>query len=150
MRPSEELARHRARWSLLLYRAIAARLGLTLNEALCATALALDGAQTPGALARRLGLTTGGAITAVIDRLEAAGLARRVRDARDRRRTLVEPLRGAPFPDCTGLADLPDERLRVLLDWLRAENAALAALLSETRPDGGAATPGTSAGAPAR
>ena len=42
----------------------------------------------------RAGLTAGGAITGVIDRLEAAGLVHRVRDEIDRRRVLVTPKRG--------------------------------------------------------
>ena len=44
---------------------------------------------TAGRLAKATGLTTG-AITSVIDRLERAGYARRVRDETDRRRVLVE------------------------------------------------------------
>lgn len=45
---------------------------------------------TAGELARKSGLTTG-AVTAVLDRLERAGYARRLRDAADRRRVLAEP-----------------------------------------------------------
>ena len=44
---------------------------------------------TAGELAVESGLTTG-AVTAVIDRLERAGFARRVRDERDRRKVKVE------------------------------------------------------------
>lgn len=44
---------------------------------------------TAGSLAKLTGLTTG-AITAVIDRLERAGLARRVPDEDDRRKVVVE------------------------------------------------------------
>jgi DNA-binding MarR family transcriptional regulator len=44
---------------------------------------------TAGALARELRLSTG-AITAVVDRLERAGFARRVADPDDRRRVLLE------------------------------------------------------------
>lgn len=44
---------------------------------------------TAGELATASGLTTG-AVTAVIDRLERAGLARRVRDDADRRKVNVE------------------------------------------------------------
>jgi DNA-binding MarR family transcriptional regulator len=49
----------------------------------------MEGSVTAGRLAELSGLTTG-AITTVIDRLEHRGLARRVRDPRDRRRVLVE------------------------------------------------------------
>ena len=47
------------------------------------------GRMTAGEIATAARLTSG-AVTAVIDRLEAAGLARRVRDMVDRRRVLVE------------------------------------------------------------
>jgi DNA-binding MarR family transcriptional regulator len=42
-----------------------------------------------GELAKSLGLTTG-AITSVIDRLERAGIVRRVADPKDRRKVVVE------------------------------------------------------------
>jgi DNA-binding MarR family transcriptional regulator len=50
-----------------------------------------EGPMTPSEVATRSGLTAGGAITAVIDRLEKAGLAERTRDTVDRRRVLVTP-----------------------------------------------------------
>ncbi len=50
--------------------------------------MSADGASA-GEIARLSGLTTG-AVTAVIDRLEKAGYARRVGDPADRRRVLVE------------------------------------------------------------
>jgi DNA-binding MarR family transcriptional regulator len=49
------------------------------------------GPVTAGELAEATGLTTGAA-TGMIDRLEAAGLARRERDAADRRKVIVVPL----------------------------------------------------------
>lgn len=50
---------------------------------------AVGRSSTTGALGARLGLTAGSA-TRVVDRLVAAGLARRVTDPADRRRVLVE------------------------------------------------------------
>jgi DNA-binding MarR family transcriptional regulator len=47
------------------------------------------GSLTAGHLAELMGLTTA-AVTAVLDRLERAGYARRVRDDADRRRVIVE------------------------------------------------------------
>jgi DNA-binding MarR family transcriptional regulator len=44
---------------------------------------------TAGELARELRLSTG-AVTTIVDRLERAGFARRVRDEQDRRRVLIE------------------------------------------------------------
>jgi DNA-binding MarR family transcriptional regulator len=55
----------------------------------CLDILERDGRLTAGQLAARTGLTSG-AVTTVIDRLEAAGHARRVRDTDDRRRVYVE------------------------------------------------------------
>ena len=48
-----------------------------------------EGPATPGELAERTGLTAGGAITAVVDRLERAGYVTRERDANDRRKVIV-------------------------------------------------------------
>ena len=48
-----------------------------------------SGPSTPGELAESTGLTSGGAITAVIDRLERAGYVTRHRDESDRRRVIV-------------------------------------------------------------
>ena len=85
---------------------------------------------TAGELARESGLTTG-AITAVLDRLEEAGLVRRVRDPEDRRR-----IRVIPTPDALELATelmaepmrkawrplgalYTDEQLRQFIDFTR-------------------------------
>jgi DNA-binding MarR family transcriptional regulator len=55
----------------------------------CLDVIQREGPVPAGRLADETGLTTG-AITTVLDRLERAGYARRVRDADDRRRVLVE------------------------------------------------------------
>jgi DNA-binding MarR family transcriptional regulator len=64
-------------------------LGINRTDARCLDILEQDGSMSAGDLARAGRLTTG-AITAVIDRLERAGYARRVSDPADRRRVLVE------------------------------------------------------------
>ncbi|MFC4912442.1 MarR family winged helix-turn-helix transcriptional regulator [Actinomadura gamaensis] len=51
--------------------------------------LKLHGSLTPGELGRRAGLTTG-PTTRLVDRLEQAGYVRRVPDADDRRKVIVE------------------------------------------------------------
>jgi DNA-binding MarR family transcriptional regulator len=76
--------------TILFHQAIADRLGMNITDHKCAGILARSGPITAGELARRTGLTTG-AITGVIDRLERAGFARRVRDANDRRKVIIEP-----------------------------------------------------------
>jgi DNA-binding MarR family transcriptional regulator len=70
--------------------AVADAVGLNRTDMRCLDVLDREGPVTAGRLAEATGLTTG-AITSVLDRLERAGHARRVRDATDRRRVLVEP-----------------------------------------------------------
>src|SRR5262245_48700584 len=65
------------------------RFGLNRTDGRCVDILEESGPMTAGSLATLTGLTTG-AITAAIDRLERAGLARRVRDAGDRRKVMVD------------------------------------------------------------
>jgi DNA-binding MarR family transcriptional regulator len=65
-------------------------LGINRTDAACLDILDNEGGVlTAGRLAELSGLTTA-AVTAVLDRLEAKGYARRVRDEEDRRRVLVE------------------------------------------------------------
>jgi DNA-binding MarR family transcriptional regulator len=64
-------------------------LGINRSDARCFDVLDERGRVSAGELAAATRLTTG-AITAVIDRLERAGYARRVPDPNDRRRVLVE------------------------------------------------------------
>jgi DNA-binding MarR family transcriptional regulator len=75
----------------LLSDAVSKLVGANSTDLECLDLLGLGGPTTAGRLATHTGLTTG-AMTAVIDRLERAGFARRVRDAEDRRRVLVEAL----------------------------------------------------------
>ena len=69
--------------------ATAERLGINRTDLNCIDIIERHGVITAGELAAEAGLTTG-AVTAVIDRLELAGYARRVRDDEDRRRIKVE------------------------------------------------------------
>ena len=70
---------------------IAQQLGIAQTDLLCLHVLNRAGASTAGALSAQLGRTTG-AVTHMIDRLEAAGYVRRRPDPQDRRRVLVEAL----------------------------------------------------------
>src|SRR5438552_18607999 len=65
-------------------------MGVNRTDGRCLDLLEHRGQMSAGELARASGLTTV-AITAVIDRLERAGYARRVADPADRRRVLIEP-----------------------------------------------------------
>ncbi len=69
--------------------AVAEALGLNRTDMRCLDLIEREGPVAAGRLAEASGLTTG-AITTVLDRLERAGYARRVRDTSDRRRVLVE------------------------------------------------------------
>src|SRR6185436_12149845 len=67
----------------------ATRLGVSVTDLHCLNIVESRHGVTAGELAVESGLTTG-AVTAVIDRLERVGFARRVRDERDRRKVKVE------------------------------------------------------------
>jgi DNA-binding MarR family transcriptional regulator len=69
--------------------AIADHLGTNRNDMRCVDLIDQAGGMTAGELARAAGLTSG-AVTAVVDRLEKAGMARRVADPADRRRVRIE------------------------------------------------------------
>ena len=69
--------------------AVADALGVNRTDLRCVGVLQSEGRLTAGRLAKATGLSTG-AMTAALDRLERSGYARRVRDAQDRRRVLVE------------------------------------------------------------
>ena len=69
--------------------AIADHLGMNRTDMRCIDLIDQAGGMTAGELARAAGLTTG-AVTAVVDRLERAGMARRVADPSDRRRVRIE------------------------------------------------------------
>jgi DNA-binding MarR family transcriptional regulator len=88
LRALEYEARTASAQSVMLSQAIADRVGLHPTDLECMDFLNLKGAMPAGRLADYTGLTTG-AITGVIDRLEAAGYARREKDPRDRRRVIV-------------------------------------------------------------
>lgn len=77
--------------AVLYQDAVARSAGLNSTDLQCAGLLLLEGPMTPRELAARTGLSAGGAITAVIDRLERSGLAHRTRDDVDRRRVLITP-----------------------------------------------------------
>jgi DNA-binding MarR family transcriptional regulator len=70
--------------------AIADHLGMNRTDMRCIDLIEQAGGMTAGELARAAGLTSG-AVTAVVDRLERAGMARRVADPSDRRRVRIEP-----------------------------------------------------------
>jgi DNA-binding MarR family transcriptional regulator len=75
--------------AVLFQDAVARAAGLNASDLQAVGLLLSEGPATPGELAARTGLTSGGAVTAMIDRLEHAGYVTRSRDLTDRRRVMV-------------------------------------------------------------
>jgi DNA-binding MarR family transcriptional regulator len=131
----ENAFRQMSTGAVMFHQAIADRLGLHATDHKCADLIARFGPMTAGALADRSALTTG-AVTGVIDRLERAGLARRVPDPQDRRRVIIEltmdPVRQREIEGLfKGIADASyklltkytDDQLELLLDFVHQCNA---------------------------
>jgi DNA-binding MarR family transcriptional regulator len=102
----------------------------------CLDILGTRGPMTAGQLADAVRLTTG-AVTGVLDRLEASGMIRRVRDANDRRRVIVEvtdevsragaPVYGPLMADAAEAHAAFDEKeLETIIRFIRAERQLLA------------------------
>ena len=109
--------------------AIADHVGVNRTDARCIDLIDQAGGMTAGELARAAGLTSG-AVTAVVDRLEAAGFARRVADPGDRRRVRIEatekvwevnaPLMGPLLEESQPiLDDLTDAEIERFTEFLR-------------------------------
>jgi DNA-binding MarR family transcriptional regulator len=129
-------------------------LGINHTDARCLDIVQRVGRISPGQLAIQSGLTTG-AVTAVVDRLEAAGYVARSRDPVDRRKLWVEatPHVNALVEVIFGVYDLigpvmmkhfTDPQLEGILAFLRMGtivNQALAEGLREnTKPSSDAST----------
>ena len=124
----EETLRKVGAQSVLLSDTVARLVGVNSTDLECLDLLEMAGPTTTGRLAEHAGLTTG-AMTAVIDRLEAAGYARRVRDVEDRRLVHVEAL-PRTFKHVAGLyrrladstarlhEEYDDRQLTLIVDYL--------------------------------
>jgi DNA-binding MarR family transcriptional regulator len=110
--------------------ALADLAGMNRTDMRCIDLIDQAGGMTAGELARAAGLTTG-AVTAVVDRLERAGYARRVPDPADRRRVRIEvtpqvweraqPVFGPYLADSwTLMEDYTDEEIARFTELLRA------------------------------
>jgi DNA-binding MarR family transcriptional regulator len=123
-----QVGREHSDATVIFHAAVAARLGLHPTDHKVMSLLERQGAMSAGEIAQRTGLATG-SVTALIDRLEQRGLARRRPDPRDRRRVLVEATEAgvasfAPYfaPRRRSLARLfsryTDDELAVIVDFL--------------------------------
>lgn len=83
-----EALRKASRSSLMLRQSIAQSMSLNASDAECIDYLMEMGPASAGDLAEATGLTTG-AITAMLGRLEAAGLIARTKDPNDGRKVIV-------------------------------------------------------------
>ena len=124
--------------------------GLNRTDWRCLDILGTRGPMAAGQLADAVRLTTG-AITGVLDRLEAAGLVRRLRDMDDRRRVNVEvteelarlgaPVYGPLIADAAESHAVFDvDELKLIAKFIRIERELLArhtkrlAAMSQDRP----------------
>ena len=140
--------------------AVADLAGLNRTDWRCLDLLFTRGRLTAGQLAEAANLTTG-AVTAVVDHLEARGFVRRVRDGADRRRVIIEttdeiwrvskPVYEPLLEDSTEALRVFDERqLETIVDFMRAERRLLATHTARVREMGRSpAAPSGSGGAPA-
>ena len=116
--------------------AVAELAGLNHTDWRCLDILGTQGPMTAGQLADAARLTTG-AVTGILDHLEAAGYVRRVRDTVDRRRIIIQTApdleeRAAPVygpflaESDESLRDFNAEQLELIGEFLRRNNRLLA------------------------
>jgi DNA-binding MarR family transcriptional regulator len=121
----EDAMRRSSAQGVLYGQTVANVAGIANSDLECMDILYLEGRVTAGRLAEVTGLTTG-AITGVVDRLEKAGLVRRERDDKDRRKVFIAVVPEAamkvgkfyvPMQQAMEkvLAAYSDEELRLLL-----------------------------------
>jgi DNA-binding MarR family transcriptional regulator len=111
--------------SVLIGDAVSERVGLSSTDLECLDLALLTGGATAGEFAKATGLTTG-AITGVIDRLEAAGYVKRERDPADRRKVVVRARPAMTRKVAPLYQSLQREMTRL---WSRYDEAELAVVL---------------------
>ncbi|HEY5695536.1 MAG TPA: MarR family transcriptional regulator [Candidatus Saccharimonadales bacterium] len=125
--------------------AVAQKVGISATEFESMDLINHHQPMSAGHLAMRCGLTTG-AITGIVDRLEQAGLVKRVRDPGDRRRVLLEPIKNRTrqqkicelyepmsqaFSEITN--ELTTEQIRFLIDIHNKMNDRVEKIITELR-----------------
>ncbi|MFF0744671.1 MarR family transcriptional regulator [Streptomyces sp. NPDC004111] len=137
---------------VLYHEAVGRRLGLSAADQRALSLIGREGPLTAGALAQRIGVTSGAA-TGLIDRLEKAGHVRRDPDPADRRRILVTALPGrrtawAVRDLSRAMAEVmsrySEQELAVIEDYVRRTVAVLEEQTRRLGPEGNAGgdTPG--------
>jgi DNA-binding MarR family transcriptional regulator len=124
-----EASRAHSTATVLFHAAMAEQFGLSSTDSKAMDVVARFGPLTAGELVERTGLASP-SVTALIDRLEAKGLVRRVRDTEDRRRVIVELVPEGIAPMARRFDDLKTDvqelwapytlhELEVILDFLK-------------------------------
>lgn len=121
--------------AVLFQDAVARSIGLNATDLQALGLLLREGPATPGELAARTGLTAGGAITAMVDRLERAGYVTRTRDAGDRRRVIVTAVPQALGGKLGDVYERVAERWNQYLETLSDEQLEFANDLIATAAD---------------
>ncbi len=121
--------------SVVFQDAVARSVGLNGTDVQAVGLLLGEGPATPGELAARTGLTSGGAVTAMIDRLERAGYVTRSRDESDRRRVIVAADADALMADLGPVYARVSELWGEYLDTLSVEQVEFAAALLQAAAD---------------
>ncbi len=119
--------------TIMFHQSVADVLGLHITDHKCLDLIRQYGAMPAGKIAELTGLTTG-AVTGIIDRLEKAGYVRRANDPKDRRRTIVEPVRNKKWERKIEAIFIPfHERMHKLLSsYSDAELAFLLEVLTKS------------------
>jgi MarR family transcriptional regulator, organic hydroperoxide resistance regulator len=136
-------ARRMGSMSTLHNHAVADFAGLHQSDQECIDLLDWTGPLTAGEIGAHLGLSSG-AVTGLVDRLEAGGWVRRERDQHDRRRVYVHlsPERGADLwalyqPLAEAIEryrdSLPGRDLRVVVEFLEFANGTMADATAHAR-----------------
>jgi DNA-binding MarR family transcriptional regulator len=114
--------------SVLLSQVVADKAGLAPSDVECIGSLEDGGPMTAGRLAEVTGLTTG-AVTRMIDRLEAAKYVRRRADPQDRRKVIVELIPARARELAPYYAPMARQTVEFLARYSEAELALIADLL---------------------
>jgi DNA-binding MarR family transcriptional regulator len=122
-------------WNLdqdLLDEALAAYWGINRTEGRVIDIVDRAGRISAGQLGAEVRLTSG-AVTAVVDRLEAAGLVRRVRDTVDRRRVFIEVTPKTEALAAPIFGPMAEEGYRVMAAYTDAELELINGFISASR-----------------
>ena len=120
------LLREAAASAVRVQEAVARSAGVNPTDLQAVELLLREGPLTPGELAERRGLTAGGAVTTLVDRLQKARLATRRRHPRDRRKVVVAARTELARERIGPVPERAERRWAAYLDTLTADELAFA------------------------